>query len=266
MLGTLILWFGWFGFNAGSAVKKEEPLEPVIIAKAVVNTTLAGACSGIVALVINLYLTERKTGEPVYKLSAAMNGCLAGLAAITGSCGIVEPWAALVIGVIAGCLFLSTSYLLEQKCLDDAVDAIPVHLAGGAWGVIATGLFASPRALDTYFHTEVDHVGWFYSWGRGSGDFALMGCQLVGLICILIWVSAIMFPFFFILNYLGLLRSDGLEEIVGLDVSYHGYSTQNTSDEDLSRETLRQYVQKYRKYPDPADEEENDNQNTDRFE
>ena len=136
------------------------------------------------------------------------------------SCGVVEPWAALVIGFISGLLFLATSNLLIHFRLDDAVDAIPVHLAGGGWGVIATGLFASPTGMQRHFNVEyAEHVGLFYSLGRGSASGNLLGCQVIGLLCIIAWVAAIMFPFFFILNYLGLLRADSLEEIVGLDIS-----------------------------------------------
>ena len=84
MLGTFILWFGWFGFNAGSALDKDGNYHPATVAVAVVNTTLSGAFGGIAALFTNLIISERQTGEPHYNLSYAMNGCLAGLAAITG--------------------------------------------------------------------------------------------------------------------------------------------------------------------------------------
>ena len=84
MLGTFILWFGWYGFNAGSAIELGSEIRPAVIARSVVNTTLAGAASGVVSLFANLIAHERKTGEAIFKLSSLMNGCLAGLAAITG--------------------------------------------------------------------------------------------------------------------------------------------------------------------------------------
>jgi len=84
MLGTLILWFGWIGFNGGSALAHDGSYNPAVVAVAVVNTVLAGAASGIVALFTNLIVKERLTGEACYNLGYAMNGCLAGLAAITG--------------------------------------------------------------------------------------------------------------------------------------------------------------------------------------
>ncbi len=120
-----------------------------------------------------------------------------------------------MIGFIAGLCFLGTSHLLVYYRLDDAVDAIPVHLGGGLWGVIAIGLFASPTGMSRYLDVDsVENVGLLYAGGGG-----LIGCQIIGLICIMAWVALIMFPFFVILNYIGLLRADSLEEIVGLDIS-----------------------------------------------
>lgn len=266
MLGSFILWFGWYGFNAGSALKLGSELNTIVIAKSVVNTALAGGSSGVTALLVNLVVTERKTGEPVYKLAAAMNGCLTGLAAITGSCGIIEPWAAILIGVVAGLLYLVASNILEKTCIDDAVDAIPVHLFGGSWGVIATGLFVSPQGLRAMYGDGINHVGWFYSWGRGSGDFTIMGCQIVGLLCIILWTSTVMTPFFLFLNYMGMLRADSLEEIVGLDVSYHGYSPQ-TMDGDVSNSDLQENYRKTKRYEKlTISDEEIDVDNVDRFE
>lgn len=266
MLGSFILWFGWYGFNAGSAIEIDAPLRPIVVARAVVNTTLAGASSGIVALLVNLFISWRQTGDPIYKLTAAMNGCLAGLAAITGGCGIFEPWSAIVVGIVSGLLYLLSCGLLDKFCIDDAVDAIPVHLVGGTWGVIATGLFSSPRGLRQMLGYTPKHVGWFYSWGQGSGDFALLGCQLIGLLFIFGWILVIMTPFFFILNYMGIFRSDSLEEVVGLDVSYHGYNVRALSEEVNEADLLEYYSKRNRQYDEHADENEIDSGNVDLFE
>jgi len=103
--------------------------------------------------------------------------------------------------------------------IDDAVDAIPVHLSGGAWGVVSTGLFASSgRVMDAFGHSK--HIGWFYSFER-SADATLLACQVILMLFIVGWVGITMTPFFLILNYLGYFRSDPLEEVVGLDMSYH---------------------------------------------
>jgi ammonium transporter, Amt family len=84
MLGTFILWFGWIGFNSGSAINNDGTYSSAIVAVSAVNTVLSGAVSGLIALFTNLIVTERLTGEPLYNLGHGMNGCLAGLASITG--------------------------------------------------------------------------------------------------------------------------------------------------------------------------------------
>ena len=100
--------------------------------------------------------------------------------------------------------------------IDDAVEAIPVHLGPGIWGVVAVGLFASPRRLlEIYGHAN--HPGFFYSFTHGGADAVLLGTNLVGLLFIMAWVLATMLPFFLILSYLGWFRTDSLEEIIGLD-------------------------------------------------
>jgi len=223
MLGTFILWFGWFGFNAGSAINVLTELRPWLMANATVNTTLSAAAAGVTTLVTNLIITERRTGEPIYNMTYTMNGCISGLVAITGGAAVVKPWAAIIIGVVAGWLYLFSSNLLVRWCIDDAVDSIPIHLSNGIWGTIATSLFASSDGLKRLLNIpDPLHVGWFYSWGRGSGDATLLGIHVLGLIIIIVWVVVLMMPFFFGLSYFGLLRSDALEEMVGLDVTYSG--------------------------------------------
>ena len=261
----------WFGFNAGSAVdiyNTDQPLNLPAISSAVVNTALAGSSAGLVALFLNLFIQERILGEPMFKLSAAMNGCLTGLSAVTGSCAFIEPWAAIVIGLVAGCVYLFSSHLLVKFRLDDAVDAIPVHLFGGCWGLIATAFFASPRGLKYYYglgdESDVAHVGAFYSWGQGSFDLNMLACQLIGIVFILGWTTATMLPFFLFLSYLGILRSDSFEELVGLDVSYHGYTPRVVGDE-IGKDQLNTYLKRTGKYNLELNPEE-DNTGTDRFE
>lgn len=220
MLGTFILWFGWIGFNVGPVISLNSPDIVNTAGLIMVNTTLAGGAAGITGLFFNLYLIERRTGEPILDLQYAMNGSLAGLVAITAGAGVVEPWASLVIGMLAGVLYVLGSNALVAVKIDDAVDAVPVHLLNGIWGLIAVGLFAVPSRLAT-FYGRSDHPGWFYSLRDGDSDGRLMGLQLIGLLFIVGWVSFIMFPFFIFLNWLGWLRSDPLDEIVGLDLSYH---------------------------------------------
>lgn len=126
-------------------------------------------------------------------------------------------------------------------CSCDRPLQIPCHLVNGAWGVIAVGLFASPGRLLAAYGRE-KHVGWCYSWGRGSGDATLLGAQLVEILFIIGWTFAIMMPFFIWLDWMGWFRSDPLDEIVGLDTSYHGGVI--LGDSDAQPEYISAYKQR----------------------
>merc|ERR1712238_408282 len=99
------------------------------------------------ALFFDTMMGMKKTGEAEYDLSMAMNGCLGGLVGITAGCAVVEPWAAVVIGLISGIIYALASKLLIKLKIDDAVDAIPVHLFNGMWGCIALGYLLSQAEL-----------------------------------------------------------------------------------------------------------------------
>jgi Amt family ammonium transporter len=153
-------------------------------------------------------------------LGYTMNGCLTGLVAITAGCATVDTWAAVVIGIFAGAFYLMGSRLLVRFRIDDAVDAIPVHMVGGMWGVIATGLFSNPTRMETAFGMS-ENAGWFYEWGRGSGNFTLLGIQIISVLFIFGWTGCTMGAYFYVLNLFGLFRIDPLEEEVGMDISRH---------------------------------------------
>lgn len=247
VLGTFLLWFGWYGFNAGSIVSIASKTErggyssASIAILASINTTLSAASGCVSALFTRLYFNERRTGEATFDLQIALNGAISGLVAVTGGCSVVNPWAAVVIGTISGWVYLLGSNFLIRHCIDDAVDAIPVHFANGCWGVIATGLLAAPKNLMNLHGTD-KHVGWLYEWGRGSGNATLLMAQLVGILFIVGWVMIIMSPFFFLLNYCGLFRADSLEEVVGLDISYHGGEVYQ--EEEVKREYIQEYQER----------------------
>jgi len=250
LLGTMILWFGWFGFNPGSALLiYDNDKFGQVAANAAVATALAGASGGVCALFTNLWYEERMTGEPKFVIQMAMNGALSGLVAVTSGCALVEPYGAIIIGVIAGWLYMLSSALLIKLRIDDAVNAIPVHMVNGCWGLIATGLLASPRMLElTYGAQHSNHPGLFYTFGSGNGpvDGNLLLCQIMAILFIFGWTFITMFPFFIWLNYKGWLRADSIEELVGLDVSYHGRSTHG---EDGGKgEIKKEYIDAYNRY------------------
>ena len=231
---AFILWFGWYGFNTGSARTITGPDQDNIIGLVAVNTTLAAASGCVAALVTNYKLVERQTGEGPFSLSSAINGCLGGLVSITGGCGVMEPWAAVITGSIGGLLYLLTSKMLVRLRIDDAVDAVPVHMTNGVWGTIAVGLFASPSRLKLSYG-EVNDVGLFM-----GGNGTLLGCQVVGMFFVLGWISVVMFPFFCLLNYMGWLRAESIVEVEGLDSRYHG-SRNNKEIEENALSPSSQY-------------------------
>lgn len=220
MLGTFVLWFGWYGFNPGSALAITPSGYADVAALCAVTTTIAAAAGCVTAMFTDTLIGRIRTGESEYDLTYAMNGSLSGLVGITAGCSVVTPYAALIIGIVAGWVYCAFSALLLKLKIDDAVDAIPVHFANGMWGCIAVGLFAEPLRTSITYGSD-KHVGWFYSWGRGTGDANLLLVEICGILFIIGWVSLIMVPFFMILNFLGMFRVDPLEEEVGLDISHH---------------------------------------------
>jgi Amt family ammonium transporter len=168
------------------------------------------------ALFTNMLVVKLSKGEVMYELVYVMNGALSGLVAITAGCGLMEPWAAVVTGFFAGIFYLLGSWLLVWIRLDDAVDAVPVHLVNGIWGLIATGMFASPMRLEQAFGAN-DHPGVVY--GQGG---TLLGAQLVGALFILGWTLCTMAPFFLVLEYFRMFRTAAVDEVVGLDQNLHG--------------------------------------------
>jgi len=213
MLGTFVLWFGWYGFNPGSALAIGNAESAATAALCAATTTIAAAAGCVTCMFTDTFLEYKKTGEVSYDLTMAMNGCLAGLVAITSGTSVVMPWAAFVIGVVGGLVYLGFSKLLIKLKIDDAVDAIPVHFANGIWGVIAAGLFAHEDLMVVAGYQQ--KKGLFY--GEGS----VIACQIIGILFILVWVMVPMGAFFYFLKVMGIFRVDALEEEVGLDISHH---------------------------------------------
>jgi ammonium transporter, Amt family len=178
VLGTFILWVGWYGFNPGSTLGISASGYADVSALCAVTTTLAAAAGSVSAMFTDMIMTRKQTGDTTYDITMCMNGALSGLVGITAGCSVCEPWAALVIGIVAGWVYIFWSSLLVQLKIDDAVDAIPVHLGNGMWGCIATGLFASPGLVANAYGTE--NYGWFYNWGMGNGTGKLLAdwCSL----------------------------------------------------------------------------------------
>lgn len=215
VLGTFILWVGWYGFNPGSTLGISSSAAAATSALCAVTTTIAAATGAASALFTDMILSRAKTGEAEYDITMAMNGCLSGLVAITAGCATLAPWAAFVTGAVAGWVYIFFSNTLVKLRIDDAVDAVPVHFGNGIWGCLAVGLFAEPtRVVQAYG----EHGNYGLVYGTGAN---LLGAQAVGVLWIIVWVSVIMVPYFLLLNSMGMLRVDSMEEEVGLDISHH---------------------------------------------
>ena len=212
MLGTFILLFGWFGFNAASTFAATD----VQFATVATNTAIAGAFGAVAGM---FWITKR-TGKPDPGMMA--NGMLAGLVAITAPCAFIAPWAAAVIGVIAAVLAIETVFVVERKFkIDDPVGAIAVHGVNGSFGVIAVGIFSN----GSY------GAGWNGSPSAGiegiiKGDWGQLGAQLLGLGVIWTVIFGIAFAFFKIQNAMtkGGIRSKEEDEVMGLDLPEMGVS------------------------------------------
>ena len=231
VLGTFILWFGWYGFNSGSTLAILKYGDTAALCA--VTTTLAAAAGCASALFIDtiIGIVVSKGDDVEYDITMAMNGALSGLVSITANCSVVEPWVAVVIGLIAGLVYVSASKLLVKLKIDDAVDAVPVHFFNGMWGCIATGLFASPRYVAKVY--GVDGGGLFYGMGGN-----LLACELLGILFIIGWTFGLMLPFFLLLKTIGWFRVDPLEEIIGLDISHHkgaAYNLKGPSEDHVAK-------------------------------
>ena len=198
-LGVFLLWFGWFGFNGASTVCATGD-EALIAMGDIFITTNMAAAAGATATMIYTWV---RYGKP--DVSMTLNGVLAGLVAITAGCDVVSPVGALVIGLLAGVLVVAAVEFFDQKLkIDDPVGAISVHGVCGAFGTIMTGFFSTKDGL---------------LYGAGA-DF--LKIQLLGVVCVAVYVAVVMTEIFGLLDKLIGLRVSEAEEIKGLDMEEHG--------------------------------------------
>ncbi len=199
-LGCFILWFCWFGFNGGSTVSMTGGAAE-LASKVFFNTNLAAAA----ATVTVMFLTWSLYKKP--DVSMTLNGSLAGLVAITAGCDVVNPWAAAVIGIIAGFAVVGAIEFIDKKLkIDDPVGACGVHMVCGALGTILTGVFCSNEALE----------------GMGMTRIQFVGTEVLGVVSTAAWAAiAITITFSIIKKTVG-LRVSAEEELSGLDLPEHG--------------------------------------------
>ena len=203
LIGASLLWVGWFGFNAGSALAADG-----IATVAFVNTNTAAG-----AAVLGWMFTEWFTrGKPT--AVGAATGAVAGLVAITPAAGFVEPWAAIIIGAVAGFLCFQACSFKAKLGYDDALDVVGVHGVGGTWGAIATGIFASTALSDGGLLT-------------GNGGQVVTQLVAIGATYLLCGVGT--YVILLIVRQLTGLRVDEESESTGLDLTLHAESAYATS-------------------------------------
>jgi len=221
VLGTFILWFGWYGFNCGSTLGLDSTATGQLAAHVAMNTTIAPATGGITVLLLKFAQLRR------YDVGGMCNGILAGLVSITAPCGNVTNWSAFAIAIIGGFIYFGASALLRLAKVDDPLDAFPVHGACGAWGALAAVIFDMGKGFDYFngwnaFSCELDRTDdtICYSGGWTSA----FGAQVVGVICIVLWVGATSLMVMIPLRLLGIMRaSDDVQE-KGMDEAKHSPS------------------------------------------
>ena len=192
VVGTFILFFGWFGFNIGWGDD---------IGLNAVNTLLSGATGAVVAMYITLIVKGKAD------ILMACNGALAGLVGITAPVNFVDPWAAVVIGAIAAPVMYGSVMFMERVLkIDDPVGAISVHGVTGLWGLLAIAIFAKEGGL----------VG---------GSASLLVPQIVSIVAVVVWSLVTGFALFFLLKFTMGVRVSEEEEMQGLDISEHGIQT-----------------------------------------
>ena len=200
-LGAAMLWFGWFGFNAGSALKADG-----LAAHAFMTSSISSACALLTWMLIEVI----REGKPT--LVGASTGLVVGLVAITPGAGFVPVWASFIIGILVSPICYFTVILLKQKLkIDDALDAFGCHGIGGIWGGIATGLFGK---------TSINSVA---KWdGLVFGDHRLFLAQVLSIVITIAVAIVGTLICIGIVRIFTTLRVDPKEEMVGLDASQHG--------------------------------------------
>ena len=192
IIGTFILFFGWFGFNIGSGSS---------IGLNAINTLLAGATGAVVAL----YISIIRTGQA--DILMACNGALAGLVGITAPVSYVDPWAAVVIGAIAAPIMFGSVMFIENVLkVDDPVSAISVHGTCGLWGILAVGIFANGN-------NDVN--------GLVGGEGLQIVSQLISMGVVLAWALVTGFAMFLLLKFTMGVRASREEEEQGMDLAEH---------------------------------------------
>ena len=206
-LGVFILWFGWFGFNPGSTLSVDYG-GVGFFAYVALNTNLAAA-AGVIGAMTTAWLVIRKPD-----LSMMLNGAIGALVAITAACAFVAPWAAIVIGLVAGAIVVLGVLLVERIGIDDPVGALAAHGMAGVWGTLSLGFLTVPKLAESL------------DWGQGGllygGGLHQLGVQALGLVSVGAFTLTASFLILWVMKVTVGIRAEPEVEAAGLDVSEHG--------------------------------------------
>ncbi|MFC5652381.1 ammonium transporter [Paenibacillus solisilvae] len=220
-VGAFILWFGWFGFNAGSTLSATN----VSIGHIAVTTMLSAAAGGAGCILFTMF-RYKKADPPM-----VINGSLAGLVGITAGCSFVSDGAAIFIGLLCGIIMVLATEFLESKRVDDPVGAFAVHGVSGSIGTLAVGIFAKPELTEG--------VGKGYYGLVYGGGWSLLGVQALGLVIICIWGYLLTWGSLKLIKLVIPVRVSQDEELIGLDVGIHGVPAYNQDHDFLDLDQLR---------------------------
>jgi len=198
VLGVMLLWFGWFGFNGGSTLGVTDGIPRILV-----NTSLAAAAGSCAMLLIALITSNQPTVDRL------INGVVAGLVAITASCHAVSPMSAVLIGAVGGIVCSLITKMLIRFRIDDVIGAVPAHAGAGVWGTLAVALLGDPKLLDT-----------------GLPWTEQLMVQFIGATSAFIWAFGVGFVVLLTINEITPLRVKSEDEIKGLNVAEHGASSE----------------------------------------
>ncbi|ETI59335.1 ammonium transporter [Marinomonas profundimaris] len=221
-LGTLLIWFGWIGFNGGSTLALTDDV-PIII----LNTFISAAWGGLIAAGINYFR------DGYVEVGFVLNGTIAGLVGITASCHVVSPGASVVIGGVSGVVVYYGSLLMERWRLDDALDVVPAHLFAGIWGTLSVALFGKADKID-----------------NGLSFIEQLWVQATGIVVIGVYCFVVGYACMWLLNRFMPLRASKEQEEQGLNVAEHRATT-----ELFDLLTSMQYQQNNADFSTPVPEE-----------
>lgn len=231
VLGTFLLWFGWYGFNPGSFLNILKAYGNTAdsfygqwsaVGRTAVTTTLAGCTAALTTLFGKRLLVGH------WNVTDVCNGLLGGFAAITSGCAVVDPWAAIVCGFFAAWVLIGFNKLAEKLRYDDPLEAAQLHGGCGAWGILFTALFAKQAYVNEIYPGLPERP---YGLLMGGGG-RLLAAHVVQILAIGGWVSVTMGLVFWLLHKFQLLRITPEEEMAGMDLTSHGGLAYVYNDED----------------------------------